>query len=275
MIAIAADHLSLLRWEWFRLRQRVGFWVVVAIAALFVVGILAAITLVARESDAPLAIPPHGFVAAVSQGMSRLGPFFGIVLASFLVGGEFGWGTWRPLLARGEPRRWAIQSKLLLGSGILIVVWVLAWSASAAMGLAVGDERSGVITDFLFDVPDGWGHATALFFAGLPVAITYMALGALLCVASRSSTIGVGVGLAIIVAESVSYPVANAIVEALYRVDLQEYTRWTLWGVSKGLMGRDGLAAAWFLPAILVYLAGFYALALLIFDRRDVDSGNG
>ena len=81
---------------------------------------------------------------------------------------------------------------------------------------------------------------------------TYMALGALLCVAGRSSTVGVGVGIAIVVAESAAYPLANVIVRGLYDFELQPYTRWTLWGVSNGLTGSDELAAAWFLPAIIV-----------------------
>ena len=274
-MATTAIYLNLLQWEWFRLRQRVGFWVIVGIFALFVVGILAVIAMIANLSPDTLAIPPQGFPAAVSQGLSSLGQFFGIVLASFLLGSDFSWGTWRPLIARGDPRHWPIYSKLLLGCAILMVVWVVAWCVAAAMGLLLGDDEGGVISEFLFDVPDGWGRTALLFFAGLPVAITYMALGALLCVAARSSTVGVGVGIAIVVAESAAYPLANVIVRGLYDFELQPYTRWTLWGVSNGLTGSDELAAAWFLPAILAYLAGLCALTLLIFERRDVDSGNG
>ena len=270
-----ATYLSLLQWEWFRLRQRVGFWVVVGMAGLFVVGILAVTTLATSQSAVPLGIPPQGYPAAVFQGLSRLGPFFGIVLASFLLGSEFAWGTWRTLIARGERRHWTIHSKLLLGSGILLAVWVVAWCVGAGVGLVAGDESSSAIGDFLFDVPDGWGEAAATCFASLPVAMTYMALGALLCVASRSSAFGVGVGLAVVVAESVAYPLANVIVNGVYGFELHEYTRWTLWGVSNGIVGRDELNAAWFLPAVLAYLIAFYGLSILVFGKRDVDSGSG
>ena len=270
-----ATYLSLLQWEWFRLRQRVGFWVVVGLAGLFVVGILAVTTLATSQSTVPLGIPPQGYPAAVFQGLSRLGPFFGIVLASFLLGSEFAWGTWRTLIARGERRHWTIHSKLLLGSGILLAVWVVAWCVGAGVGLIAGDESSSAIGDFLFEVPDGWGEAAATCFASLPVAMTYMALGALLCVASRSSAFGVGVGLAVVVAESVAYPLANVIVNGVYGFELHEYTRWTLWGVSNGIVGRDEMNAAWFLPAVLAYLMAFYGLSILVFGKRDVDSGSG
>ena len=274
-MSTTAIYLNLLRWEWFRLRQRAGFWAITAVVALLIVGTLVGVAMISSQSLAQLAIPPQGFPVAAFQALSRLGPFLGVVLASFLLGNEFAWGTWRTLIARGDPRDWAIHSKLLLGSGILLAIWVLGWCVASAAGLIFGDDNPGVIADLFFEVPDGWGRAAAMYFASLPVAITYLALGALLCMAWRSSTAGVGVGVGIVVAESVAYPVANLVVSGLYDFELAEYTRWTLWGVSNGLMGRDELSAVWFLPAIVAYLAVFYGLALLIFKRRDVDSGNG
>lgn len=269
-----APQYAALRWEWFRLRHRAGFWVVAGIAALFVVGTLAGVAIAARLSPFTLDIPSHGYASAVSEMLSRLGPLLGIVLASFLFGNDFGWGTWRTLVARGQHRRWTLISKWTLGGAILLIVWVTAWCVAAAVGLVLGTESPLPVVDSLFDLPDGWGATAAVFFAGLPVAMAYMALAALLCVVGRSSTLGVGLGIAIVVAESVAYPLANTIVSALYQFELIEYTRWTLWGVSRGLMGRDELSALWFLPAILVYAAVFCGLSLLVFGKRDVDSGN-
>ena len=59
-------------------------------------------------------------------------------------------------------------------------------------------------------------------------------------------------------------------------MNLNDYTRWTLWGVTRGLMGRDDGLGPWvFLPAVLAYATAFTALAMLITQRRDVSSGNG
>ena len=270
-----APQYAALRWEWYRLRRRVGFWVVAGIAALFVVGTLAGVAIVARLSPFTVDIPSHGYATAVSETLSRLGPLLGIVLASFLFGSDFGWGTWRTLVARGLHRRWTLISKWTLASLTLLAVWVAAWCIAAAVGLVQGDDSWTPVEGALFDIPDGWAATAAAFFASLPVALAYLALAALLCVAGRSSTLGVGLGIAIVVAESVAYPLANTIVGALYNFELIEYTRWTLWGVSRGLMGRDELSAVWFLPALLVYVAAFCGLSLLVFGKRDVDSGNG
>ena len=273
-MAIAANYLNLLGWEWFRLRQRMGFWAIVGIMGLFVVGNLVVVALATRLAPLAFGLPAQAYPAAAFLILAALGPFFGVVLASFLLGNEFAWGTWRTLVARGKPRHWPILSKLLLGGAILAAVWVLAWCVGSVFGLIAGDDSGGVITDFLFEIPDGWGQAATQFFSSLPVAITYLALGALLCVVGRSPTFGVGVGIAIVIAESVAYPLANAIIQGVYGFEIHEYTRWTLWGVSRGLMGRDELSAAWFLPALLAYLALFCGLSILVFMRRDVDSGN-
>ena len=98
----------------------------------------------------------------------------------------------------------------------------------------------------------------------------------MLCALSRSTAFGLGVAVAIVLVEAVAYPIAEAVAELALDVSIAEYTRWTLHGVTGGLMGRDGDFGAWiFLPATLAYLALFWGLTLTVITRQDVGSGNG
>ena len=100
--------------------------------------------------------------------------------------------------------------------------------------------------------------------------------GALLCAVGRSTAFGLGVGIAVLIVESIAYPAADLISQLALEVNLGDYTRWTLWGVTRGLMGRDDEFGPWvFLPAVVAYAAVFAALAALVTERRDVSSGNG
>ena len=109
-----------------------------------------------------------------------------------------------------------------------------------------------------------------------PVAMAYLMLATLLCAVGRSTAFGLGVGIAVLIVESIAYPAADAVFQLALDVNLGDYTRWTLWGVTRGLMGRDDDLGAWvFLPAVLAYASAFAALAVVITERRDVNSGNG
>ena len=275
MILATVFYVAALRWEWFRLGRRIGFWVILALAGLSIVAILAVTAIVGSQSPFAGAAPSHGYPFVVFEGLSRLGPFLGIVVASLIFGGDFGWGTWRPLLGRGTQRQKVISPKLMLGGGIMVAVWIVAWCAAAVVGLVFGSDAARTIASQLINLPDGWWPTAILFFSGLPVSFSYFLLGALLCVVGRSTAFGVGVGIAIVIGEAVVYPLANTIAKLAWGVSLETYTRWTLWGVSDGMLGRDDLHAAIFMPASLAYCALFWALTLAIFSKRDLDSGNG
>ena len=273
-IAIATTGTAL-RWEWFRLQRRVAIWVILGLVAVGVAGVLAVSAIVQHAAPIGVSIPHHGFPLLVFEALSRLGPFLGIILAAIIFGGDFGWGTLRPLLARGQPRWQSALVKLILPTGILAAVWVIAWTLAALVGLVAGDSSASVF-DLFPDAPSGWWETAGAFFSAWPVAVTYLGLTALLCTLGRSTAFGLGVGVAILIFESVAYPAAGLISQLALDVDLNDYTRWTLRGVTNGLMGRDGDFGPWvFLPATLAYLSAFWALTLLVITRRDVASGNG
>ncbi len=264
-----------IRWEWFRLCRRTEFWVILGLLALAVVGTLVVSAGVLRLIQSDFFIPPYGYPLLVFELLSRLGPFLGIILAGTVFGSDYGWGTFRPLFARGQPRWQVVTAKLALAASILAAVWVASWLLAAAVGLVAADASTNGVEIMPWD-SGGWVESAGRFASAWPVAIAYLLLGALLCALGRSTAFGLGVGIAVLIVESIAYPAAGAISQLALDVNLGDYTRWTLWGTTRGLMGRDDEFGPWvFLPAVVAYAGVFAALAALVTERRDVSSGNG
>ncbi len=267
--------VNTLKWEWFRLSRRAGFWAIIGIFGLFVAGTLAGTVGMRFIPGLGEAMPAYGFPHVVFDVLSELAPFLGVILAGLIFGGEFGWGTWRATLARGMPPSRLILTKVLLGAAVLFAIWIIAWCLAALVGLVAGENEPGGIIRQSPGFPNGWGDAGLEFASAWPVAVAYLALGALLCVIGRSTAFGVGVGIGLIVAEMICYRLLRLVAELVWEISLGDYLRWTLQGVSGGLLGNDELKAMIFLPAVLAYTGLFCWLTLAIFNRRDLDSGNG
>ena len=264
-----------IRWEWFRLRRRTEFWVILGLLALAVVGTLAVSAGVLRLFDSAVSIPPYGYPLLVFELLSRLGPFLGIVLAGMILGSDYGWGTFRSLFARGQFRWQVVAAKLVLAALILAVVWIASWALAAVVGLLAASTPTNGL-EIVPGASGSWIESTARFASAWPASMAYLLLGALLCAVGRSTAFGLGVGIAVLIVESIAYPAAGAISQLALDVNLGDYTRWTLWGVTRGLMGRDDDLGSWFfLPAVVAYAFVFAALAVLVTERRDVSSGNG
>ena len=271
----ASAIVTTLRWEWFRLSRRPGAWVILGLSSAAVIGVLAVATALLRLTPIDLSIAPHGFPLLAFEVLSRLGPFLGIMLAAMIFGGDHGWGTLRPLLARGQPRWQLMIAKLSLVAVILAALWIAAWILAAVVGLVAG-ESDTVPGGLFLDMPDGWWATVGSFASAWLVSIAYAGLAALLCTLGRSTAFGMGAAVAILIIEFTVYPVAGLISDLFLDISLSEYVRWTLHGTSGGVMGRDDDLSAWlFLPATLAYITVFCALTLLVTGRRDVGSGNG
>ena len=266
---------NMIRWEWFRLRRRTEFWVILGLLALAVVGTLAVSAGVLRLIQSSFSIPPYGYPLLVFELLSRLGPFLGIVLAGMVLGSDYGWGTFRPLFARGQCRWQVLTAKLALATLILAVVWIVSWLLAAGVGMIAATPPTNGL-EFTPSGSGSWVESAGRFVSAWPVTLAYLLLGALLCAVGRSTAFGLGVGIAVLIVESIAYPAADLISQLVLEVNLGDYTRWTLWGVTRGLMGRDDQIGPWvFLPAVVAYAAIFAALAALVTERRDVSSGNG
>ncbi|MDE2788040.1 MAG: ABC transporter permease [Chloroflexota bacterium] len=263
------------RWEWFRLRRRPEFWVIMSLLTLAVLGTLLVSAGAVRLIQSDFSIPPYGYPMLVFELLSRLGPFLAIILAGMVFGSDYGWGTFRPLFARGQRRWQVVAAKLVLAVLALAIVWVVSWALAAAVGLVAASPPTNGL-ELAPGASGSWTESTGRFASAWPATMAYLMLATLLCAVGRSTAFGLGVGIAVLIVESIAYPAAGAISQLAFEVNLGDYTRWTLWGVTRGLMGRDDDLGAWvFLPAVLAYATVFTGLAVVITERRDVNSGNG
>jgi ABC-type transport system involved in multi-copper enzyme maturation permease subunit len=213
----------------------------------------------------------QGFGVSVVSGF---GSVMLIVFAASHVGTEFGWGTFRTLLAHGASRSGFLLSKavsLVLYAAIFMVVGTLAavggsYAVSAVAGLSVG---SGV------DVAEVARVAAKSGYTFVP----YMALALAIAVWSKSAGAGIATGLVVYFAEGL---VANILV-SLNR----DYAQIVNWGLSRNASALTRSAAeaaqgptASSLPdptraaiVLAVYSVIFLALAYWRLRSRDVTVG--
>ena len=271
--SVAQDIVTAARWEWFRLSRRVAFWVIIGLAAVGVAVSLGAL-LAVKQLTGGVTFSPSNYLDTAAGFLSAVGPFLGVVLASIVYGGDFGWGAWRPLVARGIHRWQAGLAKLLLLAAALLVFWAASGVVSALAGMAAGSEELSTPN---IDGPDGWGDTSVKFGAAWLVALVYLGLGAALTTTGRSTAFGLGVGVGVILFELIVYPLAGLAGEA-FDIPVSDYALWTLRGVTEGLVhgSEESSPSRWvFLAATLGYGGLVWGLTLLGLERRDLSSGNG
>ena len=165
--------------------------------------------------------------------ISGLGSVMLIVFAASHVGTEFGWGTFRTLLAHGASRTGFLVAKtvsLVLYASVFIVVGTLAaigasYAVSAVAGISFG---TGV------DVAEVTRVAAKSGYTFLP----YMALALAIAVWSKSAGAGIAAGLVVYFAEGL---VATILVSLN-----KDYAQIVNWGLSRSAsaLTRAGGAAA-------------------------------
>jgi ABC-2 type transport system permease protein len=288
--------LRLLRSELFRMRRRWMPWimlaliVVAAFAVYFVIWVSTQAQIEAIRSGqiqpqqgqtveqlqealllvAPGRVPDFGISVVTGLGSVML-----IVFAASQVGTEFGWGTFRTLLAHGASRGAFLASKavsLVLYALVFMIVGTLAaigasYAVSSVAALPVG---SGV------DLAEVVRVAAKGGYTFLP----YMALALAIAVWSKSAGAGIAAGLVVNFAESI---VADILV-SLNR----DYAQIVNWGLSRNVsaLTRTGADTGFESPTALtlpdptraaivlgVYCVVFLALAYWRLRSRDVTVG--
>ena len=198
-MAMAMQVANLTRWEWFKLRRRWVPWILLG----FVLVVNQLIFwLVAALSD-DISYQSTSENIANGLGFSAFfGPFVAVILAAVVVGGEYGWGTLRPVLSKGAGR-WQ-----LLASKVSVVV---LFTAALLIILCIGVTISGFIAEAVLTAPEtteSYGDISALdllalygrmIYAFLP----YITLALFLVVLTGSNGVGIGLSLGYYIAESV------------------------------------------------------------------------
>ena len=207
-----------------------------------------------------------------------LGSVMLIVFAASHIGTEFGWGTFRTLLAHGASRNGFLFSKTL--SLVLYAILFMIVGAIAAIAASyVVSSVAGVSIGAGVDLPEVARAAAKQVYTFLP----YMALALAIAVWSKSAGAGIAAGLVVYFAESI---VAGILVSLN-----KDYAQIVNWGLSRNasaltrtVSGQSGPTTqdptASTLPdptqaaiVLAVYCVIFLALAYWRLRSRDVTVG--
>ena len=198
-MAMAMQVALLTRWEWFKLRRRWVPWILLGFV-LIIEQLL--FWLVATLSD-DVSYQSTSENIANGLGFSAFfGPFIAVILAAVVIGGEYGWGTLRPVLSKGAGR-WQ-----LLASKVAVVVLVTAGILTI---LCITVTVSGFIAEAILTAPEtteSYGDISALnllalFGRMLYAFVPYIALALFLVVLTTSNGVGIALSMGYYIAETI------------------------------------------------------------------------
>ena len=277
-MAIVMQVALLTRWEWFKLCRRWVPWIVLGFV-LVIEQLLfwLVVTLgddVSYQSTSENIANGLGFTAF-------FGPFVAVALAAVVVGGEYGWGTLRPVLSKGAGR-WQ-----LLASKVAVVV---LFTAALLIVLSIAVTISGFIAEALLTAPETtepYGDISAidllaLYGRMLYAFLPYITLALFLVVLTGSNGVGIALSMGYYIAENV------IVVPILDAFSWSERVFTYLLGPNVGAWQNtppnyDGnIATFGGIPdmahgfiIVTIYAAVLAAVALTLFLRRDISGAKG
>lgn len=237
------------------------------------VGLLSLIVIasatVAERSDGPgpgqraLAMVTFpGAYFLILSFMFGLGGLVAVIYGAAIAGSEWGWGTLKNAVARGESR-----TRYVLGTFAAIAVMVaLGLAITFALGIAialVGATIAGVPTSGLSD-PDILNRLPALAARGWFSVVEQAALGFAIATLARSQLAGIGAGIAFYFGEGFASFFLPDIVKYLpfavarASVNLEGTTTGTGAGGLTAVLAPDTallLVAAWLVGSLVVAVA--------------------
>ena len=198
-MAMAMQVALLTRWEWFKLRRRWVPWIILG----FMLVIEHVVFWLAATLGNDLSYQSPTENVANGLGVSSFFvPFVAVVLAAAAMGGEYGWGTLRPVLSKGAGRWQFLASKFAVVA-LVTIIMLLAVSVTVMI--------SGFIAEAIL-TPDpqaegygdlSWLDLLALFGRMVYSFLPYVALALLLVVLSTSNGVGIALSMGYYIAETV------------------------------------------------------------------------
>lgn len=280
-MAMAMQVAMLTRWEWFKLRRRWVPWILlgfVLVVNQLIFWLVAALTDdISYQSTAENIANGLGFSAF-------FGPFVAVILAAVVVGGEYGWGTLRPVLSKGAGRWQLLASKIsvvvLFTAALLIIlcitVTISGFIAEAALTPDPQTEGYGAIS---------WVDLLALFGRMIYAFLPYVTLALFLVVLTGSNGVGIGLSLGYYIAESVILVPIIAIFDWSGQVFAYLLgPNVDAWQAVPGNEGNpaSGIATIGGMPEmahgaifVTLYAVALAAAAIALFLRRDIAGAKG
>jgi ABC-type transport system involved in multi-copper enzyme maturation permease subunit len=262
------------------LRKRAATWILLGIWTFLGIFFAYVIPYALDPEDAPGGLEqflPESLTGTLIAGFPFFGGVFALMLGVFALGSEYGWDTLRTLLIQ-RPGRLRVLAAKLAALGIVLVPFVLALFAAGAVASYVIAQ----IEDAPVEWPSAWLLARGIG-AGWLILAVWAALGVLLGVVTRGTSLAIGVGIlyALVIEGLLSaFTESMSVLEPLTEVFLRAngYSIAMALGASAesiessgpGSFGGPFVDSAQALAVLVVFTASFAALSGLLLRRRDV-----
>jgi ABC-type transport system involved in multi-copper enzyme maturation permease subunit len=220
---------------------------------------------------------PGSLAGTLIAGFPFFGGVFALMLGVFALGSEYGWDTLKTLFTQG-PGRLRVFGAKLVALGIVLVPFVVVLFVAGAVASYVIAQ----IEDAPVSWPSAWLLLRAMGASWLILAV-WAALGVLLGVLTRGTSLAIGVGiLYALVIEGLLSAFADSVsaLEPLTQVFLRAngYSLAAALGASvdsieangPGSFGGPFVASGQAAAVLAAFIAGFVALTGFVLRRRDV-----
>ena len=174
------------------LRKRAATWILLGIWTLLGVFFAYVVPYALDPEDSPVGLVeflPESLAGNLIAGFPFFGGVFALMLGVFAVGSEYGWGTLKTLFTQ-RPTRLRVFAAKLAALGIVLVPFVLTLFAAGA----VASHVIAQIEDAAVTWPSAWLLVRAMG-AGWLILAAWGALGVLLGVVTRGTSLAIGVGI--------------------------------------------------------------------------------
>ena len=278
-MAMGMQVALLTRWEWFKLRRR---WVPWILLGFVLVMEQLLFWLVATLGDEVSYQSPAENIANGLGFSAFFGPFIAVILAAAVLGGEYGWGTLRPVLSKGAGRWPFLVSKVAV---------VVLFTAAVLLVLSVTVAISGFIAEAILTADpqvEGYGNISwinllALYGRMIYGFLPYIMLALFVVVLTGSNGVGVGLSMGYYIAETI------VLVPILTIFDWSDRVFAFLLGPNVGAWqnvqgGGDGITIstigdlsemAHSFIFVTIYAVALAAAAIVLFLRRDIAGAKG
>jgi ABC-2 type transport system permease protein len=174
------------------LRKRAATWILLGIWTFLGIFFAYVIPYALDPEGSPTGLEqllPESLAGNLIAGFPFFGGVFALMLGVFALGSEYGWGTPKTLFTQ-RPGRLQVLAAKLVGLGIVLVPFVLALFAAGAVASFVIAQIENAPVDW----PSAWLLMRTMA-AGWLILAAWAALGVLLGVATRGTSLAIGIGI--------------------------------------------------------------------------------
>ena len=262
------------------LRKRAATWILLGIWTLLGIFFAYVVPYALDPEDSAVGLKeflPQSLAGNLIAGFPFFGGVFALMLGVFAVGSEYAWGTLKTLFTQ-RPGRLRVFAAKLAALGIVLVPFVVVLFAAGAVASFVIAQ----IEDAAVSWPSAWLLLRAMG-AGWLILAVWAALGVLLGVVTRGTSLAIGIGiLYALVIEGLLSAFADSVslLEPLTEIFLRAngYSIAAALGASVDSIESSGpgsysgplVDSVQALVVLAAFVAGLVAVAGFLLRRRDV-----